>query len=154
MNKNKIIITILTIIIIIISGLLGYYVAKNENIKTIDGLVITIKSNVDYTSKLIKTFEEYKNILKENGIKIDNEKNIYLTKKDFKKNDYIVDYIPYEKDLEVKTIDVEVLDGGVILNYVLNKEVTDNTKVLLYLIPLDKNQLNEYKLANRNFSYE
>ena len=129
MKKEHIIVILITIVVIIIAGFGGWYLAKKgmNNTKVIDGIVVNVKANVDYSAKLIKTYKEYEKILEDNAISL-NDENV-LKEKDFKKNDYIVDYIPYDKDLKITgEINVEVLEGGTVIT--------------------------DFTLANRVFNYE
>ncbi len=153
--KNKIIIGLLTVGVIITAAFFGIFIANNSinQTNTIDGIVVNIGNNTDYTSKMLREYEEYQDLLKKHDISI--EKKKMLTKKDFKKYDYIIDYIPYDNDLKMtKSINVEVLEGGVEITYYLNHEVKTEDKLLLYLIPIPKNEIPNYSLANRIFKYE
>lgn len=153
--KNKIIISILTIIVIIISAFLGWYFAQKpqEDKEKIDGIVVNVQNNIDYSSKMITSYEEYQELL--NTHKVNVTKDKLLTKKDFNKSDYIIDYIPYDKDLKItKSIDVQVLEGGVEITYYLNHEVKTEDQLLLYLIPIPKDSIKDYNLANRIFKYD
>lgn len=153
-KTNKLITVIATILVILIAGFAGWYFASRKfNQKIIaNGIVVDINKNANYMSKMLTSYDEYKSIINENGL--DLSKNEILKEADFEKRDYIIDYIPYDKDLEVIDIEVEVLDGGVVLHYQVSHEIKDNTQMLLYFIAIDKDRIHNYSLANRTFSYK
>lgn len=153
MNK-KLIPIIASVAVIIIAAFAGWYFATKSMSQKIDanGIVVKINKNADYQAKMLTTYEEYKILLEENEINLDNSN--LLKAKDFDESDYIIDYIPYDKDLIVEDINVDILEGGVAIHYITNHEVKENTELLLYFIPVPKKQILEFTLANRTFDYK
>lgn len=151
-NKQKIVIGVIGAVVVILSALLGYLWAKLEKSKTIDGIVVPIRITANYEIRFITTYDDYLQVLDENYI--DEDGKGILKEKDFKKFDYIVDYIPYDEKLEVKSINVDVVDGGANLKYVLNHEVGSTEEMLIYFIPVEKDLISEFSLADRTFEYK
>lgn len=150
-NNKKILIAVLVILIVVISAFLGRILALNKDTTKITGLVTNIYNGVDYNPRLIKTLEEYETIVKDNNLNLSDKDK--LTAKDFKNNDFIVDFIPYSKGLEVSDININLSDEGVTLNYQVNMDVKDNTQLIIYFIPITKGQIKDFVLANRHFDY-
>lgn len=153
-ETSKIITIVASIIVIIGAAFAGWYFARGSMSKKIDanGIVVEINKNADYQAKMLKTYEEYKALLQENEVDPNNDN--LLKASDFEESDYIIDYIPYDKELVVEDINVVILDGGVIIHYITNHEVKENTELLLYFIPVPKGQILEFTLANRTFEYK
>ena len=150
MKNKKILIILITILVIIISAFLGRYIALNQDTTKTVGFAINIYTGINYNTRLITTYSEYETIVNENGI-INNKAK--LEEKDFKKHDFIVDFIPYDNTLKVNDINLNISGNDVTIDYNVNKEVRSDTQLLVYFIPLKKGQITNFNLANRHFTY-
>ncbi len=151
MKNKKILIILITILVIIISAFLGRYIALNQDTTKTVGFAINIYTGINYNTRLITTYSEYETIVNENGIVINNKAK--LEEKDFKKHDFIVDFIPYDNTLKVNDINLNISGNDVTIDYNVNKEVRSDTQLLVYFIPLKKGQITNFNLANRHFTY-
>ena len=151
MKNKKILIILITILVIIISAFLGRYIALNQDTTKTVGFAINIYTGINYNTRLITTYSEYETIVIENGIVINNKAK--LEEKDFKKHDFIVDFIPYDNTLKVNDINLNISGNDVTIDYNVNKEVRSDTQLLVYFIPLKKGQITNFNLANRHFTY-
>ena len=146
-KKGTIITFILSIIVVVVAGFLGItfggYFKSNKVVA--NGIVI---NSTDTTPTLLKSYTEYNELLKKYKV----NDTILLTNNSFNENDYIVDFIDYNKDLEIKDINVEITDEGLNINYILNKEIKESKEKLMYFIPIEKNLINEVKVTDRQFS--
>ena len=75
-----------------------------------------------------------------------------LTNNSFENNDYIVDFIKYKDNLEIKNISLEINDDGVKIIYDVNKKIKNSSKYLMYFIPIQKGTLNELKVTSQVFN--
>ncbi len=152
-NKGKLKIGIISFLIIIGAAFLGWFIAGGfrQSHGVINGLVVNIVNYQDYSTKMITTYDQYQKVLAENGLMAEKDT---LKEKNFKKKDYIVDYIPYGEDLKVRNIELTVQNNSASLIYYVNKSVEENEKLLLYFIPVKKGSIKEFTLANRKFVYE
>lgn len=138
------------VIVIVAAGVLGMAVGgffkKSEKVSVANGII----TNKDVSTKepsVLTSYDEYNKILEE----FDSKDVVLLTNNDFTNNDYIVDYINYDKDVEIKNINLEVLDEGITIHYEVNKEPVKKDKYLIYFIPIEKGMLNEVKVNSRTF---
>ncbi len=147
-TKDHIFAGIVVILVICVSAYLGILIGRDKfDYKTIaEGIVMTNEEK-NYKSVLITDYVEYTNLLKQYGI----NESAFLTSGDLDEKDYIVDFIFYNDDLEIKGIDLEITDNGTNITYNVNEEVKNSKEILIYFIPIKKNSLSEYKLANRYF---
>ena len=152
MKRRKIFIIILTIVVIIISGLLGIYFGnKNKKALSIaDGIVISKEKNTIYGTKFITNLKQYEGFIKDYNL----EGIINKDEVNFKVYDYIIDFIPYNNDLIIKDINVNVANEGIVLKYNLNKKISNDKQLLIYTIPVNKNTIKKFKLIDRKFIYE
>lgn len=147
MNKQRIIVIIIIISIILIFGSLGIILAtKFNNTKTITNGIILENSGKEYKSKLITTYEEYDSILKEYSIK----DVVLFTNNDFKDNDYIVDFLDYDGKTTILDIDVTIENDGLNIVYTTSKKMEEPDKKLMYFIKIDKNMLKEVNVKSRS----
>ena len=146
-KKNKIIIILLVIGVIIISMLLGMsaagYFTKPKAVA--QGIVVSKTKN---ESKLLTSYDDYTKLMNEYGT---NEFTL-LTNNSFEKNDYIVDFVKYKDNLEIKNINLEINDDGVKIIYDVNKEIKNSSKYLMYFIPIEKSTLNDLKVTSQVFN--
>lgn len=141
---------LIVIVVIVGAGVLGMAVGgffkKSEDVSVANG-IITSKDVSMREASVLSSYEEYNKLLEE----FNSSDVVLLTNNDFINNDYIVDYIYYDKDVEIKNIDLEVLDEGITIHYEVNKEPVKNDKYLIYFIPIEKGMLNEVKVNSRTF---
>lgn len=147
-TKDHIFAGIIVILVICISAYLGIWLGRDKfDYKTIaEGIVMTYEDK-NYKSELISNYVEYTNLLKKYGI----NESAFLTSGDLDEKDYIVDFILYNEDLEIEGIDLEITDDGTNITYNVNEEIKSSKEILIYFIPIKKNSLSDYKLANRYF---
>ncbi len=145
--KNKIIIVLLVIGVIIIFMLLGMsaagYFTKPKAVA--QGIVVSKSKN---ESKLLTSYDDYTKLMNEYGT----SEFTLLTNNSFEKNDYIVDFVKYKDSLEIKNINLEINDDGVKIIYDVNKEIKNSSKYLMYFIPIQKGTLNELKVTSQVFN--
>lgn len=145
--KNKIIIILLVIGVIIISMLLGMsaagYFTKPKVVA--QGIVVSKTNN---ESKLLTSYDDYTKLMDEYGT----SEFTLLTNNSFEKNDYLVDFIKYKDSLEIKNINLEINDDGVKIVYDVNKETKKSSKYLMYFIPIEKSTLNDLKVTSQVFN--
>ena len=145
--KNKIIIVLLVIGVIIISMILGMsaagYFTKPKAVA--QGIVVSKSKN---ESKLLTSYDDYTKLMNEYGT----SEFTLLTNNSFENSDYIVTFIKYKSDLEIKNINLEVTDDGVKIIYDVNKEIKNSNKYLMYFIPIEKGLLNELNIKEQVFN--
>lgn len=145
--KNKIIITLLVIGVIIISMLLGMaaagFFSKPEAVA--QGIVVSKSKN---ESRLLTSYDDYTKLMNEYGT----SEFTVLTNNSFESNDYVVDFIKYKDNLEIKNIGLEINDDGVKIIYDVNKEIKNSNKYLMYFIPIEKGILSELKVTKQIFN--
>lgn len=144
-KKINIIITIVSIVVVVCAGLLGITVGGFFSNKVIaNGIVVNTN---DTESLLVKTYDEYNELLKKYKV----SDVVLLTNNSFNENDYIVDFINYNKNMEISDIELEVTDNGLNIKYIVNKEIKDSKKKLMYFIPIQKDLLSEVNINDRQF---
>lgn len=145
--KKKIIIVLLVIGVIIISMLLGMsaagYFTKPKAV--VQGIVVSKSKN---ESKLLTSYDDYTKLMDEYGT----SEFTLLTNNSFEKNDYIVDFVKYKDNLEIKNISLEINDDGVKIIYDVNEEIKNSSKYLMYFIPIEKSTLNDLKVTSQVFN--
>ena len=145
--KNKIMIILLAIGVIIISTLLGMsaagYFTKPKVVA--QGIVVSKTNN---ESKLLTSYDDYTKLMDEYGT----SEFTLLTNNSFEKNDYLVDFIKYKDNLEIKNISLEINDDGVKIIYDVNEEIKNSSKYLMYFIPIEKSTLNDLKVTSQVFN--
>lgn len=145
--KNKIIIVLLVIGVIIISMILGMsaagYFTKPKAVA--QGIVVSKSKN---ESKLLTSYDDYTKLMNEYGT----SEFTLLTNNSFENSDYIVTFIKYKSDLEIKNINLEVTDDGVKIIYDVNKEIKNSNKYLMYFIPIEKGLLDELNIKEQVFN--
>ena len=148
-TKYHVLIGVLVIIIVAVSAFLGIWLGSRESndYETMAEGIIIENNGEEYESTMLSAYTEYTDLLSDLGISED----VFLTSGDFEQFDYIVDYIYYEDDLEIDEINLNITDEGTIIEYVVNKEITNSDKILIYFIRLDKGQLSNYSFASREF---
>ena len=133
------------LLIIVLALFIGRYIALNK--AQIVGLVANIYPNSNYNTRLITNFTQYKLILEENYLLDDGQ----LTLNYFKENDYIVDFLPYDPSLLVKDSKLDISPKGIVINYQVNKIISNNTKILIYFLPVKKGKINNFVFLGRHF---
>lgn len=145
--KKKILIGVLVIVVTVVSMLLGMtaagYFTKPKAVA--QGIVVS-KSNNE--SKLLTSYDDYTKLMDEYGT----SEFTLLTNNSFENNDYIVDFIKYKDNLEIKNISLEINDDSVKIVYDVNKEIKNSSKYLMYFIPIQKGTLNEMKITSQVFN--
>lgn len=139
---------LLVILVIFTAALLGIWIGLGDKrYRTIaDGIIIK-NDDKEHESIMLTAYTEYTDLLDELGI----ARDVFLTNGDFDDYDYIIDYIYYEDDLKINEINLEITDEGVIIGYDANKEVKESDELLIYFIRIEKDSLNDYKFAGREF---
>lgn len=145
--KKKILIGVLVIAVAVVSMLLGMtaagYFTKPKVVA--QGIVVS-KSNNE--SKLLTSYDDYTKLMDEYGI----GNYTILTNNSFENNDYLVDFIKYKDNLEIKNISLEINDDGVKIVYDVNKEIKNSSKYLMYFIPIEKGTLDNLKVTSQVFN--
>jgi len=142
---RKYILGIIAVLILFLSGILVFKMF-NEKMDEIEGIIIVKENNQLYETFLIKTYEEYQNIL--------NKHNALgkISKEDFNEFDYIVDYVPYIKDMQILDISVNVKDLEELdIVYDLSVEVKDTDKLLVNFIQVPKNRISGISSVNKSY---
>lgn len=147
-TKYHYLVGLLVILVIFTAALLGVWIGLGDKgYRTIaDGIIIK-NDNEEHESIMLTAYTEYTDLLDELGI----ARDVFLTNGDFDDYDYIIDYIYYEDDLKINEINLEITDEGVIIGYDANKEVKESDELLIYFIRIEKDSLNDYKFAGREF---
>ena len=147
-TKYHYLVGLLVILVIFTAALLGVWIGLGDKVyRTIaDGIIIK-NDNEEHESIMLTAYTEYTDLLDELGI----ARDVFLTNGDFDDYDYIIDYIYYEDDLKINEINLEITDEGVIIGYDANKEVKESDELLIYFIRIEKDSLNDYKFAGREF---
>ena len=57
----------------------------------------------------------------------------------------------YEDDLVIDKINLDITDDGVVIEYIVNKEITESDELLIYFIRIEKDSLSDYEFASRRF---
>lgn len=109
------------------------------------GIVVSKTNN---ESKLLTSYDDYTKLMNEYGT---NEFTL-LTNNSFDNNDYIVDFVKYKDNLEIKNINLEINNDGVKIIYDVNKEIKNSSKYLMYFIPIEKSTLNDLKVISQVFN--
>ena len=146
--KKNIFLAFAVIVVVVAAGLLGLAVGGffNEPKVVANGIIISKKPSTD-DKRLISSYEEYNELLKKYGA----NDVVLLTNNDFSNMDYIVDFINYEKNLNIKNISLDITDDGVNITYEVNKKPQSNKKYLMYFIPVEKGMLSEVKVNSQKF---
>ncbi|MEG0976989.1 MAG: hypothetical protein RSF02_00365 [Bacilli bacterium] len=135
--KKKVIIGVLIVVLLVSSIILGFVMSQNKT-KDIEAFIVLKETGKSYDTLFIKTYEEYNETLKKyNALG-------KLTASDFTENDYLIDFIPYKKNMSIKNISVE-LGEKIKIDYEVNLELKDNDKLLINFIPLKKGLLSEIR---------
>lgn len=145
--KKKLLIGVLVILVIVVSMLLGMTAAGffTKPKAVAQGIVVS-KSNNE--SKLLTSYDDYTKLMDEYGT----SEFTLLTNNSFENNDYIVDFIKYKDNLEIKNISLEINDDGVKIIYDVNKEIKNSSKYLMYFIPIEKGTLDNLKVTSQVFN--
>lgn len=144
-------VALIVVVVIVGAGVLGMAVGgffkKSDEVVSVANGIVTNKDVSMKGASVLTTYEEYTKLLEE----YDSSDVVLLTNNDFNNNDYIVDYIYYDKDVEISNINLEVLDEGITIHYEVNKEPDKGDKYLIYFIPIEKGMLKEVKVNSRTF---
>lgn len=144
-------VALIVVVVIVGAGILGMAVGgffkKSDEVVSVANGIVTNKDVSMKGASVLTTYEEYTKLLEE----YDSSDVVLLTNNDFNNNDYIVDYIYYDKDVEISNINLEVLDEGITIHYEVNKEPDKGDKYLVYFIPIEKGMLKEVKVNSRTF---
>lgn len=147
--KQKILIGVLVIVVVIVSSLIGMVAAGyfTRPVAVVNGIVVSNKNN---QGELLTSYEEYTKLMK----KYNTSDFMVLTNNNFENNDYIVDFIKYSDDLEIYNISLESNDEGIKVIYDVNKEVKKSNKYLMYFIPVEKSLISDLKVKEQVFNEE
>ncbi len=147
-TKYHIIVALLVIAVIFIAAILGIWLGNGGTwYRTIAEGIIIPNDDEEHESVLLESYVEYTELLSNLGI----ARDVFLTSGNFDDHDYIVDYIYYEDDLKINEINLNITDEGTIIQYEVNKEIEDSPEILIYFIPIEKDSLNYYVFASREF---
>ncbi len=147
-TKYHLLIGVLIIVVISIAAFLGIWIGNGAKwYRTIAEGIIIRNDNKEHESVLLRAYTEYTDLLQELGI----SKDVFLTSGNFDDYDYIVDYIYYDDDLVIEEINLDVTDEGTIIQYEVNKELTESDELLIYFIRVDNDIFNSYEFAGREF---
>ena len=147
-TKYHLLVGVLIILVVSIAAFLGIWLGNGGKwYRTIaEGIIIPNDDN-KHSSVLLTAYTEYTDLLRDLGI----ARDVFLTSGNFDEYDYIVDYIYYEDDLKIEEINLNITDEGTIIEYIVNKEITDSDEMLIYFIRIDKGKLNNYQFLKREF---
>ena len=151
--KNAFIVLIVVVVIVgagILGMAVGGFFKKSDEVVSVANGIVTDKDVSMKEASVLTTYEEYTKLLEE----YDSSDVVLLTNNDFNESDYIVDYIYYDKDVEISNINLEVLDEGITIHYEVNKEPDKGDKYLIYFIPIEKGMLKEVKVNSRTFDVQ
>ena len=144
-------VALIVVVVIVGAGVLGMAVGgffkKSDEVVSVANGIVTDKDVSMKGASVLTTYDEYTKLLEE----YDSSDVVLLTNNDFNESDYIVDYIYYDKDVEISNINLEVLDEGITIHYEVNKEPDKGDKYLIYFIPIEKGMLKEVKVNSRTF---
>ncbi len=145
--KKKILIGVLVIVVVGVSMFLGITAAGffNKPTAVANGIIV---SKGEYESKLLTNYDDYTKLMTE----YNTSDFTVLTNNSFENSDYIVTFIKYKSDLEIKNINLEVTDDGVKIIYDVNKEIKNSNKYLMYFIPIEKGLLNKLNIKEQVFN--
>lgn len=143
MKKSKIIISLglgITFLFILSVSVWALEMHKND----IASALITKKNNLDYEPMIITNYEEYTSFLAKYRLWGK------LKPRDFQNNDYIVDFVPYQKNLQILKITIN-LGEDITLNYVVNEKITNSPKLIVNVIPLEKNLVKDNREIKKEY---
>lgn len=147
-KRKNVVIGFIVILVVVVSGLLGMAAGGFfDTTRVVANGIVVNRSNGELKNMLITSYTEYSSLLKD--YKVDDV--VLLTNNNFNEADYIVDFINYQKDIEIKNIDLEIFDDGITVNYVVNKKAKKGRKALMYFIPVQKGMMSEVKVKDRTF---
>ena len=147
-TKYHLLVGVLIILVVSIAAFLGIWLGNGGKwYRTIAEGIIIPNDNNKHSSVLLTAYTEYTDLLRDLGI----ARDVFLTSGNFDEYDYIVDYIYYEDDLKIEEINLNITDEGTIIEYIVNKEITDSDEMLIYFIRIDKGKLNNYQFLKREF---
>lgn len=144
--RNKIIVIAIVIAVIIGSILLGMTAAGYFSQPKVEAQGLVISENGD--SALLTSYEDYTKLME----KYEVSNYVILTNGSFEENDYLVDFVRYKSDLEIKGINLDISDTGLKIVYSVNKEIKRGNKYLMYFIPIEKGLIQEKKEISQEFS--
>lgn len=144
--RNKIIVIILVVAVVIGSILLGMVAAGYFSQPKVEAQGLVISQNGNGT--LLTNYEDYIKLMD----KYEVSNYVILTNGSFDENDYLVDFVKYKSDLEIKGINLDISDIGVKIVYSVNKEVKRGNKYLMYFIPIEKGLIQEVKEISQEFN--
>ena len=95
---------LIVVVVIVGAGVLGMVVGgffkKSDEVVSVANGIVTDKDVSMKEASVLTTYEEYTKLLEE----YDSSDVVLLTNNDFNNNDYIVDYIYYDKDVLISSI--------------------------------------------------
>lgn len=141
--KTRNIIFIVSIIILITILIIVSFIL-NMHKTDIESAIIQKEDTMEYIPLFIGNYDEYNDILLKYHIlgKLSNN--------DFYAQDYIVDFIPYQKNLKIINIDIQVSNKIKII-YKTNPQITNSNKLIINFIPIQKNIINNEKIIEHEF---
>ena len=140
-------IVIIFIVAIVTTGiiLLSYHVLKNGTSSNIYNLGER-DSSEKYEDAVLKTYEDYKKLMGKYHL------DTSLKEKDFDNNSYVASFQEYDScsESKYKKVVKVAYDEGIIISFdVYNKCGLCKTKIVLYIIKIEKNPIND----NINYIY-
>ena len=116
---------------------------KNNN--NIESVIVDSKINLANENLVLKNYEEYQAFLTKYDILGK------LTNNNFTNYDYIIDVIPYENDLQIISININISNDFKII-YETNPKINpDGQKNLINFIPISKNTISKLKKIDHEF---
>lgn len=144
--RNKIIVIVLVMAVVVGSILLGMAAAGYFSQPKVEAQGLVISQNGK--GMLLTNYEDYTKLMEEYEV----SNYVILTNGSFDENDYLVDFVKYKSDLKIKGINLDISDIGIKIVYSVNKEVKRGNKYLMYFIPIEKGLIQETKEISQEFN--
>lgn len=144
--RNKIIVIVLVMAVVVGSILLGMAAAGYFSQPKVEAQGLVIRQNGK--GMLLTNYEDYTKLMEEYEV----SNYVILTNGSFDENDYLVDFVKYKSDLKIKGINLDISDIGIKIVYSVNKEVKRGNKYLMYFIPIEKGLIQETKEISQEFN--
>ena len=143
---RKFILFVLAFLILALLALGVTYFVTYYNVKTFEGLIVNKDDDYDFKQEILTTYSDYQDVLdKYNGMG-------KLTSEDFTDRDYLVDFVPYVKDMTINDIEIEVMDKNINIIYTIDKDVSKSNKLLVNFIPVEKGKIIEFDEVTHQYN--
>ncbi len=132
------------LILLTISLIIATWVTmKNSN--NIETVIVDQEINFPNENLVLKNYEEYQAFLTKYNILGK------MTNKNFEEYDYIVDIIPYENDMQIISININISNNFKIIYETSPKVKEESQKRLINFIPISKNTISNLKEIDHEF---